>query len=482
MKKMHIVNMIVIWACTILITLANLITIGWRNDAPKTIITMLVAAAVVTVIVFIKMNDVVKSCIITCILGLCTLGLSILLKGNTFTFWTSMIVLGLALIYFNKKIIIIYSGVYIVACIIAAFINVDYITGINGTMTDLTLRLVIYAVLSALMIIVTGRGERLINESEKHNRELTLQAEKLEETAGLFKELSIKLHEAVLEGEGSVNEVKNSSGVIADASAQMAEAVEETSRSVISVSEKVSDSRDNIQKNYDMSMNLTQQFDNVVESVTTGNAQGSQVRESVSHVSTVMTEAKNETEQLLTEVGQISSILDEINSIASQTNLLSLNASIEAARAGDAGRGFAVVAEEIRSLSEDSSRAAQNIGQILEKFQEMVAQVSQKVLFGADELQESKDRLDVLMDHLNSIDGRASEAKSVLDDEFMLIKTIEKNFNTISDEVQNVVAISEENSAMITNINETLANQAAAVNVTSDKFEDITSLSKQLTQ
>ena len=79
------------------------------------------------------------------------------------------------------------------------------------------------------------------------------------------------------------------------------------------------------------------------------------------------------------EVNSISEILDVIRRVAQQTNLLGLNAAIEAARVGEHGRGFSVVAEEVRKLAVESNKSARNIDEMLKRFRESVIQVQKNV-------------------------------------------------------------------------------------------------------
>jgi len=89
------------------------------------------------------------------------------------------------------------------------------------------------------------------------------------------------------------------------------------------------------------------------------------VNEKISSLSTGMELASDNVRMLASRTEHIASIAESIQSVAGQTNLLSLNAAIEAARAGDAGRGFAVVADKVRDLSHQTAELAQDITQLV---------------------------------------------------------------------------------------------------------------------
>lgn len=138
---------------------------------------------------------------------------------------------------------------------------------------------------------------------------------------------------------------------------------------------------------------------------------------------------------------QIRTIIGAIEDIASQTNLLSLNASIEAARAGEAGRGFAVVADQIRTLAEESAQAAGNTRKLIET---TVAAVEK----GIDIAGQTAEDMKKVMESTNASTEKMNIISELLEEEVVHIQEINTTVSAISEVVNSNSAASQETAAV----------------------------------
>ncbi len=150
---------------------------------------------------------------------------------------------------------------------------------------------------------------------------------------------------------------------------------------------------------------------------------------------------------------RIGDIISEIESIASQTNLLSLNASIEAARAGESGRGFAVVADQIRVLANQSAKAAVDTRELIEGSIREVAD-------GNHAAENAANAISSVVDGIKEIADFSRGLKSMMEDQTDAMRHAEQGINQISEVVQSNAATAEEASAT----SEELSAQATILN------------------
>jgi methyl-accepting chemotaxis protein len=112
---------------------------------------------------------------------------------------------------------------------------------------------------------------------------------------------------------------------------------------------------------------------------------------------------------------QINEVIDVINDISEQTNLLALNAAIEAARAGEAGKGFAVVADEVRKLAEQSKSATKQIEEMIEEIAESTRNTVETMNVGTKEVEEGSKIVEEALSSLGIISGRISNLVDQID-------------------------------------------------------------------
>ena len=298
------------------------------------------------------------------------------------------------------------------------------------------------------------------------------------------------VNEHVLNLQQDTASLKERADFCNDGTKQISQAMEELSVTAVTLAENVQDVNakslemgnaitdidGDVQVLSDNSNHMDKANEDAAKSIET-------VLDSSNRSSAIVEKITNQIEETNQAISSINEAVDLIMDITGQTSLLSLNASIEAARAGQAGRGFAVVADEIKKLSEQSAQGADTIKQvadnIFEKSNESVALVNEvRELIGKEQedISVTKESFEILSKTINDnlvAVSRISEKTKQLD---TIKQAIIGNINDLSAISEENAASNQEVSANITNIAESIDEMNAATGHVNNISEELAQL------
>ncbi|WP_284192147.1 methyl-accepting chemotaxis protein [Vibrio zhanjiangensis] len=194
---------------------------------------------------------------------------------------------------------------------------------------------------------------------------------------------------------------------------------------------------------------------------------------SLEEVGAILTSAAGHIQQLEDASAKVDSVMDIINGIAEQTNLLALNAAIEAARAGEQGRGFAVVADEVRSLAVRTVDAVAEISETIDTMKKESAEVIQYIGQSETSMKTGQEKGHEAMQAMHTITEKADEASHQTDLIFSSIKELVTTSQSMADsmtQISSAMKELEENNEQLRSVSQVVEERAGSLNKDCQRF------------
>ncbi|MCR4778711.1 MAG: hypothetical protein K5858_07690 [Lachnospiraceae bacterium] len=270
---------------------------------------------------------------------------------------------------------------------------------------------------------------------------------KLKETLDVLKDQSVKLAKSNKEFNNKFEDITRNVKEVNTAVEEIAQGSTAQAGETTSASEQVSSMGDVIANNANNAASMDTAVATMTEISNDLNATLKELAVISGRTDVSIKEVANQTNETNTSANKIQEATSAITDIASQTNLLSLNASIEAARAGEAGKGFAVVADEIRQLAESSAQAAKSIDIIVSELINNSSESVEKMKNVSEDVQIQREKLDVTLSGFEKLNSEISSVAEATRGVSEQTQVLNDQKNVLTGVVEQLAAISEENAA-----------------------------------
>ncbi|PTV93612.1 methyl-accepting chemotaxis protein [Halanaerobium saccharolyticum] len=290
--------------------------------------------------------------------------------------------------------------------------------------------------------------------------------------------------ESVIDNSSQVNELANTSeensilisesiNSIADGAVKQAEEAQAATDMMKNLSQKIEDVNLTIE-------NMNQLTDNIKNTSSSANTTVKSLKAKSKNAADISDKVINDIQNLNEKAQKIDSVISLIEDISEQTDLLSLNASIEAARAGDAGRGFAVVAAEIRGLAEKSSESVEVIKDIIKDITMESKKSAAEVETAKKVYLEQHQSVEKTETAFKMINQKLNQIVSYIKNLDNSVESINKYKKMSSEQIADIAAIAQESSATTEGVNSLSEKQKNSADKLTNVSEELNQIIKEL--